>query len=201
MAGNREGWGLGLMAGQAEDIPLDPATLVRLATVVSVDLAEARCTVQIGDEDSDDSISPPVRWGGMRCGKTRIWSPPSVGEQGELHCPDGEIENAIFYPGIVCDAFPPVGSDETEIIEFEDGSRVSYDPVGHAFEINLSDGATARIVAPGGLTIDADVTINGDIDLQGKMTATDDVIADGKSLKSHKHSGVQAGGGQTGTPV
>lgn len=184
-----------------EDIPLDPATLARFATVASVDLAEGRCTVQIGDEEGDDSISPPVRWGGMRCGKTRVWSPPSVGEQGLLFCPDGEIENAVFVPGIVCDAFPPVGNSETEMIEFEDGSRITYDPVGHSFEINLAADATAKIVAPGGLTIDADITINGDIDLQGKMTASDDVIADGKSLKSHKHGGVQAGGAQSGPPV
>lgn len=184
-----------------EDIPLDAATLIRLVTVVSVDLGEARCTVQIGDEDGDDSISPPVRWGGMRCGKTRIWSPPSVGEQGELHCPDGEIENAVFYPGIVCDAFPPVGNSLTEMIEWEDGSRITYDPEGHAFVIDLTAGATARIIAPGGLTIDADVTINGDIALQGKMTASDDVIADGKSLKSHKHGRVMAGAAQSGPPV
>lgn len=185
----------------SEDIPLDPATIVRLATVVSVDLAEARCTVQIGDEEGDDSISPPVRWSALRCGKTRIWSPPSVGEQGELHCPDGEIENAVFYPGIVCDAFPPVGNSLTEMIEWEDGSRITYDPQAHAFEISLSDGATARIIAPGGLTIDANLTINGDIDLQGKMTASDDVIASGKSLKSHKHGQVMAGAAQSGTPV
>lgn len=185
----------------AEDIPLDVATLIRLATIASVDLAEARCTVKIGDEEGDDSISPPIRWAAMRCGKTRIWSPPSIGEQGLLFCPDGEIENAIFVPGIVCDAFPPVGDSEIEIVEFEDGSRITHDATAHAFVIDLTAGATAKIIAPGGLTIDADVTINGDIDLQGKMTATDDVIADGKSLKSHKHSGVTAGGAQTGTPV
>ena len=184
-----------------EDIPLDPATLVRFATVESVDLAEARCTLQIGDEDGDDSISPPVRWGGMRCGKTRIWSPPSVGEQGILYCPDGEIENAIFVPGIICDAFPPVGDSEMEIIEFEDGSRITHDAAAHAFVIDLTAAATAHMIVPGGLTIDADVTINGDITLQGKMTATDDVIADGKSLKSHKHGGVQAGGAQSGPPA
>ena len=54
---------------------------------------------------------------------------------------------------------------------------------------------TATIDAPGGMTINGDVTVNGTV------TATTDVIGGGKSLKGHKHSGVQAGGAQTGAPV
>jgi hypothetical protein len=37
--------------------------------------------------------------------------------------------------------------------------------------------------------------------LTGKLTASDDVIANGISLHDHKHDGVQTGSGQTGTPV
>jgi len=33
------------------------------------------------------------------------------------------------------------------------------------------------------------------------MTADVDVVANGVSLHNHKHSGVTAGGSQTGTPV
>jgi len=39
------------------------------------------------------------------------------------------------------------------------------------------------------------------ITVHGTITVTGDVIADGISLKSHKHGGVQTGGVQTGIPV
>jgi phage baseplate assembly protein gpV len=45
------------------------------------------------------------------------------------------------------------------------------------------------------------VKITGDVELTGKLTASDDVIANGISLHDHKHDGVQTGSGQTGTPV
>ena len=35
----------------------------------------------------------------------------------------------------------------------------------------------------------------------GPVTVTNDVTAGGISLKTHKHTGVQSGGSQTGTPV
>ncbi|MCC6478069.1 MAG: phage baseplate assembly protein V [Sphingomonadaceae bacterium] len=183
-----------------EDIPLDPGAMIDFGVVVSVDLAEARCVVRIGDPDEDDAETPPIRWCAFRAGQTRIWSAPSVGEQGILIKRDGELANAIFMPGIVCDAFPPVGNSAIDRIEFGDGSRLDYDAQAHAFEINLSGNATAKITAPGGLTIEADVTINGNVDISGTATATEDVIGGGKSLKSHKHTGVQAGGGVSGTP-
>ena len=42
----------------------------------------------------------------------------------------------------------------------------------------------------------AGTTISGTIEVAGG-----DVTADGISLKTHKHSGVTVGGGQTGNPV
>jgi phage baseplate assembly protein V len=183
-----------------EDIPLDPGAMIDFGVVISVDLAEARCVVRIGDPDEDDAETPPIRWCAIRAGKTRIWSPPSVGEQGIVIKRDGELANAVFVAGIVCDAFPPVGNSAIDRIEFEDGSRIDYDAQAHAFEINLSAGATAKIIAPGGLTIEGDVTINGNVEISGTATATEDVIGGGKSLKNHVHTGVQAGGANSGPP-
>jgi phage baseplate assembly protein V len=46
-----------------------------------------------------------------------------------------------------------------------------------------------------------DVSVDGDIDSTGTITAATDVIGGGKHLKTHVHSGVTAGGGNTGAPV
>lgn len=183
------------MVHPGEDIPLDPATLIRLGVIASVDLAAARCTVRCGDPEGGETITPPIRWIMPRCGDTRVWSPPTVGEQVVLICPDGEIGAGLALTGIIRDSFPALGSTLEERIDFADGAQLRYDPEAHHLEALLPDGATATITAPGGLTINGDVTLNG------TLTASEDVIADGISLKSHRHGGVQPGGGQTGAPV
>lgn len=190
------------MTRQQEDIPADISELIRLGTIASVDLGAATCTVRYGDPDDDDggAETPPIRWLAPRAGKTRVWSPPSVGEQALLLVPDGQIAAAIALVGIWQDAFPPPGSTLAELVEYEDGARIGYDPEAHALTAILPGGATALVEAPGGLTIRADVTIEGNVTLNGGLNATDDVTADGISLKSHKHGGVQPGAAQTGGP-
>jgi phage baseplate assembly protein V len=178
-----------------EDIPLDPATMIRMGVIASVDLQAARCTVRCGDPEGGEITTPPIRWIMPRCGDTRVWSPPTVGEQVVLLCPDGEIAAGVALGGIIRDDFPALGSTIEERIDFADGAQLRYDSEAHHLEVLLPDSATATITAPGG------ITINGDITLNGKLTASEDVIADGVSLKTHRHTGVQPGGGQTGLPA
>jgi GpV Apex motif/Phage protein Gp138 N-terminal domain len=59
-----------------------------------------------------------------------------------------------------------------------------------------------ELVSPTKVTITSpSMVLNGPVTLNGSMTASGDVTASGISLKNHKHSGVTAGGSQTGTPV
>ena len=170
----------------SDEIPADLATLIRIGTVLSVDLAEARCIVRYGDPDGEDEAeTPPIRWLAARAGLTRIWSPPSVGEQVLLLAPDGQIGAAVALTGIVQDAFPPLGNSEAEAIEWSDEAKITYDPQAHALTAILPADATAVIEAPGGITLRGDVTIEGDLTVQGAvqvdetLTADEDVIADG----------------------
>ena len=64
-----------------------------------------------------------------------------------------------------------------------------------------------HITADGGLTISGPVTIDGateitgNVKITGKAEVTEDVVGGGVSLKSHKHSAVQSGGGTSGPPA
>ena len=52
-----------------------------------------------------------------------------------------------------------------------------------------------------GITINGDTVINGNLQVNGWIHATGDIVAGTISLQKHVHSGVQPGGGNTGKPV
>lgn len=170
--------------------------IVREGTIASVDLGTGTCRVQI----ADDLTTGDIPWSSGRVGKTSVWSPPSVGEQVLVLAPEADTERAIVFGSLSSDASPHPASDGSTLIAFEDGARILYNPESHTLDAVLPDGGKALIEAPGGIRLVGPLTVEGDIDLQGKMTATDDIVAGGKSLKGHKHTNVQAGGAVSGPP-
>lgn len=187
------------MTAAPEDIPFDPSALIRVGTVASVDLAGARCTLRVGDPDEDEIETPALPWLMGRAGGTRIWSPPSEGEQAVLFCPEGDIAAGIILTGLVRDSFPAAGDGLEERIIFADGALLAYDPEAKKLTAILPAGSTAEISCDE-IHITGNLTIDGDLNLTGTATADVDVIGGGKSLKSHKHLGVTAGGGVSGIP-
>lgn len=156
------------------------------------------CTVETGD-----LITPPLPWIAGRAGNTRTWSPPAVGEQCLLICPEGETENGVVLAGLNCDAFPaPDDTPDRDVTLYADGARITYDAGAHALTATLPAGGTAAITAPGGMTIKADsgIKITGDVEITGNLKASEDVTAAGISLKTHSHSGVKAGTDLSGKP-
>jgi len=68
--------------------------------------------------------------------------------------------------------------------------------------ITAAAGLPVTINAPGGVTIDAPtVSMSGDLAVTGKVTTGAGSTFNGKDFDTHKHSGVQPGGGQSGPPV
>lgn len=169
--------------------------MIRHGRIASVDLAAGRITVAMGDLETG-----PVRWFTGGAGGTRVWTRPKEGEQVTLLAPDGDIEGAIAIRGHTCDAFPHIGDEARELVQFEDGAIIAYDPTSHALEATLPDGATVTIVAPGGVTIQGDVSITGNLQVDGEISATGDVTAGEISLQEHKHGSVQPGSAKTGAP-
>lgn len=175
---------------------------VRLGSVIETDLAGGLARVLVGDLETDW-----MAWLAPRAGATRVWSPPSDGEQVVVLAPDGDLGAGIILPGLFSDDHPAPGSDGRELIIFSDGAVIAYDPDAHRLEVILPPGGAASITADGGTTIHGPVTINGNLTLNGDqscsgtITATADVVGGGKSLKTHKHTAVQAGSAQSGPPA
>jgi phage baseplate assembly protein V len=169
--------------------------LVREGTVVSVDLPAGTARVRF----ADDLTTGDIPWQCGRSGKTRVWSPPSVGEQVSVLSPEADTARGVIVGSLSSDAHPHAAQDGSTRIDFEDGAWCGYDPGSGDFTVMVGAGK-ATIIARGGVRLVGPVRIEGDIDLQGAMTATNDVVADGKSLKNHVHTGVQAGGALSGKP-
>jgi phage baseplate assembly protein V len=181
----------------------DPADIQRLigdlareGVVVAVDEAAGTARVQF----ADDLITGDIPWLAARAGATRTWSPPAIGEQVLVLAPEADAERGIILGSLSSDAHPHPASDGSTLTAFADGARISYDPAAHALLAQLPPGATVTVVAEGGLHFTGDLTVNGDVRSTGTITGDTDVIGAGKSLKSHKHLGVQAGGAVSGPP-
>jgi phage baseplate assembly protein V len=181
-----------------DDQPAEFEEMLRYATVVSVDHGSGRVVVSSGDVETDD-----IDWLERRMGKTRTWSPPSEGEQMLLLCPSGELAGGIVLGGVRQNERPHVGNSLRELIEFDDGAVLAYDPEAHKLDVLLPDGATIEIKSTGGVSIDASsggVSIKGDVSIEGKLEATGDVVGADVSLKNHVHTGVAAGAALSGKP-
>lgn len=191
-----------------EDIAADPAQAIRLGRVVSVDLAQGTCIVALGDPDAaeGEAESPALPWLAPRAGAIRVWFPPAEGEQVLVLCPEGDLAGAMVLGGLFCAANPRPDSTARALIQFDDGAVFTYDPESHQADVTLPAGGSLSIIAPGGVTIEGDVVITGDVSIDGAMTASqtvtgdEDVVGGGKSLKDHRHTGVQAGGSLSGAP-
>ena len=164
--------------------------LIRLGTIAAVDHQAARCTVSTG------GLSVPnLPWLALRAGDSSDWDPPTVGEQCILVAPSGEPALGVALVGLYSQQRPaPSNSATVRRRKYPDGAVIDYDHASHTLSATLPAGGKAKLTAPGG------VTILGNVDITGTVTVSEDVLAAGISLVTHKHGGVQAGSGTTAVP-
>ncbi|MEZ5688698.1 MAG: phage baseplate assembly protein V [Caenibius sp.] len=154
------------------DTVSDPLQIIRVGRVTAVNRGAATCQVEVGDPLNGGYVTTDIQWSAMRAGKTIVWSPPSVDEQIVLLCPDGDIAQAVAMPGLFSTLYPAPGNGSREFVQFEDGAEFGYDPDENAADIALPAGATLTIKSTGG------VFIEGDVAVEGKITATDIITSD-----------------------
>ena len=171
--------------------------LIRLGVVAEVDLAAARCVVRV----TDDLVTGPLPWLAARAGAVSSWSPPSVGEQVVLLCPEGDIAAGVVLPGVFSATNPAAASDAHPLIKLPDGSTLRFNGDAHVLELRLADAGALRITAPGGAAITGDVRITGRLTVEGDIATQGDVHAGGVTLATHVHLGVKAGADRSQGPA
>ena len=183
------------VARDTAELERSRANLVQIGTVAEADYAKARVRVKLGE-----LTTAWLPWLSVRAGGDRTWSAPEVGEQVAVLCPDGDPAGGIVLGSIYCAAHgAPADAETVARTTYADGAVIEYDRAAHRLSAVLPSGATVNLVADGGMTINAEggVTINAS---GGNILVHGDVIADGVSLKTHKHTGVEVGSGRTGQP-
>lgn len=146
------------------------ANLISVGKIESVDYATATARVRLGGNLTADLPLPAASAGG-----NRTWSPPEVGEQVIVLSPSGNLASGCIVSSLYSDAAPAPG-DRAGLHRtvYANGAVIEYDRDANRFMMDLA-GGSVTINAAGGLTINGTVTVTGD------------VIADGISLTGHTH--------------
>ncbi len=145
--------------------------LIRVGQVSSINAATGAVRVTFNDKDALVSAELPVLNRGSQAVKD-YWL-PDVGEQVVcVFLPNGKSLTTGFVLGSFFSSVdrPPTSNLKMRIIDFGDGTNISYDRMSKALVITCS----------GTITIDSKTTI------------------DGRVFLSHKHTGVESGSGSTG---
>lgn len=171
-----------------------------------------------------------IPWLTLQAGPNAVLLRPEVGDRGLCVFADRDISSVkstreISNPGSYRQADMADGlyiggflnDDPTQWIKMDADGIVIHSPTLiklEAPEIRLEaennvaivapevtiDASTSTTITTGSFVVNGNSQFNGTIDASGNITAPDGVFS-GKSFNSHKHGGVQTGGGQTGTPV
>jgi len=168
--------------------------LIQLGTIVNVDPANrALVRVKLFDRTTD--------WLPYKMivnSHVRVWTPPKVDEQVIVLAPFGEGDDGVVIGSIYNKSLkePTSSNDHTSVIEFSDGTVITYDTEAKALTIDAS--GSIAITAPSGITVTANTDITGDVTITGNLTVSGTITDEKGSLTTHVHGGVLAGPANTG---
>jgi phage baseplate assembly protein V len=170
------------------------ANLLRYGQIEQADYAQALVRVQC-----DGYLTGWLPWLTRRAGGDVDWWAPEVGEAVLVLAPDGDPALAVVLPAAYSDAVPPPETSP-DIAAWRFGTAVSVAVDRSTGALTVIASGTVRVQAPRVEIAAEQVEITGHLSVGDGVTVTGDVTADGISLKTHKHGGVQAGGALTGAP-
>ncbi len=174
-------------------MPNETDNLIQYGTIVAIDLSgKALVRVMIDDRVTDWL---PYK---MKANKhIKIWIPPQIDEQVEVHSPYGEADSGTVEGSIYnkeCKE-PTWANEHTSGIEFSDGTVITYNTTAKALTISAS--GSVAITALSGITVTANTAITGNVTIAGNLDVSGTITDEKGSLSSHVHSGVMAGGSNT----
>lgn len=163
---------------------MDPflKNIIRVGLVSSINPVD--CKARVVFQDRGDLVSYELPVLQLNTYKNKDYWMPDPGEQVVcIFLPSGNAQGYIIGSVYSKKDKPPVTDENKRHIKFDDGTVIEYDRKTHILKIEIVENGPINIIAPGNVNV------------------IGDVIADGISLKTHTHSGVVTGSGNTGRPV
>lgn len=117
---------------------------------------------------------------------------------------------AIVGPMSQAHKISAISTTKVQLRADDGNTYIELDPTGQIVNVKAPGGMTidspnvhftGNILNDGYISTESNLFIDGDVTVDGTLTATVDVVGGGKHLKTHTHSGVQTGGGTSGPPV
>ncbi|WP_269792411.1 phage baseplate assembly protein V [Stenotrophomonas sp. Iso1] len=157
---------------QRRELPAEVSNLIRTGSVTALQTSPPRVRVRTGEIETDW-----LRWGERRAGaNAKTWSPPSVGEQVVLLCPEGDIGQAIAVCSLYSDSQPaPADVATVERTVYGDGSVVEFDVATSTLTVNVGQGRV--VVNCDAATVTAASTVELDtpqVHCTGKVSITEE---------------------------
>lgn len=122
------------MRRQIAELSRRQANIIRVGRVTEVDPASGTVRVDVGADDGDALLTPPIPWP-ERAGDRRSWNPPTVGEVMTVISPGGEVgaRSIAMYGGYTTDTPAPSARGDAAVLAFGgvtitvEGDRVQVD--------------------------------------------------------------------------
>lgn len=211
------------MSYAASNIDRMVANLIKIGRIHSVDLNAGTATV-----DFDGELVADIEWSKERAGADRTWNGGyTKDEQVLVLSPSGDLSQGVIAFALSQNAFPNAGNSENPKHIYADGTVVEYNKTSHTLLVDASESSGHVVIKCNTSTIEANTSITldtpemictGNLSVSkslsmgvggGTATLKGDVAMSGGSLthngknigESHKHNGVQTGGGNTGGVV
>lgn len=184
------------------------ARISQAGVIEAADYETARVRVRCGER-----LSPWLPWATRRAGPDVDWWAPEVGEQVEIHAPNGEMNGARVTPAYYSDQVPPpANTPDVRLIRFGNGTEIMHDRAANLLRLTTPDDIDIQAGGSAMIQIDGDVdatvggkltaTVTGDISVSGAANVS--VAAAGNlDLTAAGNATVAAGGALTlsGNPV
>lgn len=171
--------------------------LVSFGTVSQTKSADGKALVRVKIMNRESDFLPVVS---VSNSFKKHFIPVRVGEQVIVFSPFGEASGGFVLRSIFNKSAkePSLANEHTEVMEYEDGTVITYDTQAKELKINASDKITiickAATVTADTVDITATTTNNGDVTINGNLTVSGDVSSSGSisdsvgDLTAHQHS-------------
>lgn len=150
--------------------------MIKRGVVHSVQASPPRCKVTFGTDpiSGDQHVSSWLLWYSPSDSEMQEWNMPAVGSPVTVISEGGDIRNGVVFAGLITDDQSPAGTSPNQhVTKYSDGAEVTYDSSAHAMTVS-TPGGTVTVIAAGGIKLQGDTEVDGNLKVTGKSTVDGD---------------------------